>query len=162
MIFYFIDDLGVSPQNLTILYTVISLSILIFAVPCGRLVDKYGRKKPILFSWILRALLYTLLINSNFGVLLIIRPLIALANIVLNSAKSSLIADYTPQEHRGKIAGSRDFFILVTSSFGSILGGYIYNTVSHTLSISIMIAFSILLFILTYFFVKEPIIEADD
>ncbi len=157
MVFYFIEDLGITPENLAIIYSLVSFTILLLAVPCGKLVDKVGRKIPLLVGFGIIAVLNTVIIGSNFTTVLLARPVIAVAYITIGSAKSSLFADHTPQVDRGKVAGSRDFFLLVTTSIGAILGGHIYDTISHTLSIYILITSAIVVFVLTIFFVEEPV-----
>ena len=83
-------------------------------------------------------------------------PIIALVNIIFGTAISSLYADLVPIEHRGKIAGSRNFFILILASVGSILGGYLYDNVSHYISLYVIWFATVPLFLLTYLFIKDP------
>ncbi|HUS78605.1 MAG TPA: MFS transporter [Patescibacteria group bacterium] len=156
MVFYLTEDLGITLESLAVIYSVVSLTILLFAVPCGKLVDKVGRKIPILVGFMSIALLNTLIIEADYTTVLVIRPIIAVAYIMIGSAKSSLFADHTPQGDRGKVAGSRDFFLLVTTSIGAIVGGHIYDTISHTLSIYILTGSAVLLFFVTLFFIDEP------
>ncbi|MCJ7730703.1 hypothetical protein MUP51_00155 [Candidatus Bathyarchaeota archaeon] len=52
--------------------------------------------------------------------------------------------------------GSKSFFSLIAVSGGSILGGLIYDNISHALPIYIFWAVNIPCFILTWLFIKEP------
>jgi MFS family permease len=66
------------------------------------------------------------------------------------------MADLIPPEHRGKISGSRAFFMLISASIGQILGGLIYENVSHQLPLYIMWASTIPAFFMILSFVREP------
>jgi len=155
-IFFIIDELGVAPVNLAYVFSALSVSIVVLAIPCGKMVDKYGKRKSLLVSWVLIAIAAPFLVWGNFVRLMISMPIIALVNIIFGSAISSLYADLVPIEHRGKIAGSRNFFILILASVGSILGGYIYDNVSHYFSLYFIWFATVPLFLLTYAFIKDP------
>lgn len=155
-IFFIIDELGVAPVNLAFIFSALSVSIVVLAIPCGKMVDKYGKRKSLLASWVLIAIAAPFLVWGDFVRLMISMPIIALVNIIFGSAISSLYADLVPIEHRGKIAGSRNFFILILASVGSILGGYIYDNVSHYFSLYFIWFATVPLFLLTYAFIKDP------
>jgi len=53
---YAVKDLRISELDWGILMTFLSLVIIGFAIPCGKLIDKAGRKKPLLLSYVLSAL----------------------------------------------------------------------------------------------------------
>jgi MFS family permease len=158
-VFYVIDELGVAPVNLAYIFSALSVSVVVLAIPCGKMVDKYGKRKALLASWVLIALAAPFLLWGDFTVLILIMPVIALVNIIFGSAVSSLYADLVPIEHRGKISGSKNFFVLLLSSAGSILGGYIYDNVSHFINIYAIWVATVPLFLLTYAFIRDP--EAD-
>jgi len=52
--------------------------------------------------------------------------------------------------------GSKSFFNLLAVAGGSILGGLIYDNISHTLPLYVFWAVTIPCFILTWIYVKEP------
>ena len=52
--------------------------------------------------------------------------------------------------------GSKGFFSLLAVAGGSIMGGLIYDYVSHTLPVYIFMAVNIPCFILTWRYIKEP------
>jgi len=155
-VFYIIDELGIAPVNLAYVFSILSVSIVLLAIPCGKMVDKYGTRKALLAGWVLIAIAAPFLVWGDFLKLIIAMPIIALVNIIFNTAISSLYADLVPLEHRGKIAGSRNFFILLLGSVGSIMGGYIYDNISHFLSLYVIWFATIPLFLLTYAFIKDP------
>jgi DHA1 family multidrug resistance protein-like MFS transporter len=156
LIFYVTEVLGFTPMELAYVGTAISVSVIALAIPCGKLVDKIGKKKPILIASVLIAIAMPFMITGTFVKVMIIAPVIALVNILFGTAIQALNADLIPQEHRGKILGSRSFFLLIASSFGSIMGGYIYDNISKVLPMYILWAVNVPFFVLIYLFVKEP------
>jgi MFS family permease len=76
--------------------------------------------------------------------------------VTLMSASASLMADLVPQEHRGKVSGSSNFFSLIASSIGNLLSGYLYDNVSHTLPWWLTLACIVPCIIIIILFVEEP------
>ena len=155
-IYYLIDEILVSPENLAVLFTVVSMSVIILAIPCGKLVDKYGKRNSMLFAYTLMAAAMPLLIWGNYYHVLLLAPIIALINIIYGASISSLYADLVPIEHRGKISGSSGFILLLVGSLGQILGGFLYDNVSHFLPLNLFWASTIPAFLLTFIFIKNP------
>jgi len=156
LIFYLTEVLGFNHMEIAFIGSVISISIIVLAIPCGKLVDRIGKKKPMLIGCVLIAVAMPLIIWGNFIRALVVAPIIALVNILFGTSTQALNADLIPPEHRGKILGSRSFFLLIASSAGSILGGFIYDNVSRTLPMYTIWAATVPFFFLTLFFIKEP------
>lgn len=156
IVFWFVEDLGIDPVNLSVLVSLISVAMIVFSLPIGKVTDKIGRKKPLLIAYVLTAVTMPFLIWGNFFRVLIAVPIIGLLNVLFNTAISAMYADIIPAEHRGRISGSRSFFMLIASSFGQIIGGFMYDNVSHVLPLLIFWAANVPAFLLTLFFIKEP------
>ena len=156
-IFYMIQDLGIKEVQLGTFGTIIGLSVILLAIPSGKLIDKFGRVRPLLLAYALCFLILPLLLfDIGFTVLIMATPLIALTNIIFYTATQALWADLIPEDMRGRVSGSKGFFALLTVAASSMLGGFIYDNISHTLPIYLFIVGSILCFILTLFYIKEP------
>jgi len=139
-----------------VLGAVISVSVIVLSYPCGKIIDKIGKKIPLLVSFLLVLLAMPFLIWGDFTKLLLLTPVIALVNILIGTASQALTADLIPPEHRGKISGSRAFFVLISASIGQILGGVIYENVSHQLPLYIFWASMVPVLIMTQLFIHEP------
>ena len=155
-VYYMIDELLIDPENFAFLFTIVSISVIILAIPCGKLVDKYGKRHSLLFTYGLMAVAMPLLIWGDLYKVLVLAPIIALINIVYGASISSLYADLVPIEHRGKIAGSSGFILLLIASLGQIVGGYLYDNISHVLPLNLFWASTVPAFLLTYIFIKNP------
>jgi len=156
LIFYFVEELGITEVQLATIMTVIGVSMILLTLPAGKLIDRIGRKKPLLFAFLLLALTIPLMFVATYELILILTPLIGLINVIFYSAIQALYADMTPAEHRGKISGSKSFFTLIGVSVGQISGGLVYDYVSHTLPLTLFWAATIPAFLLTLLYIKEP------
>ena len=158
-VYYLIDEIAINPENLAVLFTIVSMSVILLAIPCGRLVDKYGKRSSMLFAYALMVAAMPMLIWGNYYYVLILAPIIAIINIIYNAAVSSLYADMVPMEHRGKISGSSGFILLLFGSLGQILGGYLYDNISHVLPLNLFWMSTVPAFILTYIYIKKPKVQ---
>ena len=156
MTLYLVNDLGISEVQLSQLGTVIGVAMIIFAVPMGKIVDKFGRVRPLLLGYALTAATLPVLFDATFTQLLFATPVIGLINIIFYTSTQALWADLIPEDMRGRIMGSKSFFNLLAVAGGSILGGLIYDNISHTLPIYVFWAVTVPCFILTWIYVKEP------
>ena len=155
-VYFFVDELGITNVQLSYIGTLIGVFLIIFAVPVGRIVDKYGRRKPILFGMALVILVVPFVYDADFVRIILLTPIIGLLNVVMWTSFSALYADLIPPEHRGKASGSKDFFFLVAVTIGQLAGGWIYDNVSHTLNITIYWLSMFPVITLSYLFIRDP------
>lgn len=134
---------------------VLFLTMIIAAFPSGMLLDKIGRKIPLLISTIIviPAVLF-FLYGGVIGVF-IAMPLTGLSQLLGMSAFMSLQADLVPKEQRGKVIGSSNFFNYIFMGLGSLAGGVIYERISPQIPFLTMIVLAIPSFFLTLYLVKE-------
>ena len=156
MTLYIVNDLGISEVQFSQLGAIIGVAMIIFAIPMGKIIDRFGRVRPLLFGYALTAAAVPLLLEATFTRLIFATPIIGLINIIFYTATQALWADLIPEDKRGRVMGSKSFFSLIAVSGGSILGGLIYDNISHTLPIYIFWAVNIPCFILTWLYIKEP------
>jgi len=156
MILYVVDDLGIPEVSWALIMTSLFISMIFLSIPCGKIIDKYGKKRPLLAAYLIWIGVVPLFVYGDFYRLLLAMILVGLMQVVLMSASAALQADLVPSEHRGKVSGSSNFFRLIAGAVGSLLGGYIYDNVSHTLPWWLQIVFVVPCIIIVFFFVKEP------
>jgi len=156
LLLYIVDDLGISEVNWAIIMTVLFLSMIALAVPLGKLIDRVGKKGPLLVSYLIWILVIPLLLYGDFFRLLVAMPVVGVLQILGNAGSSALFADLIPKENRGKVSGSMRFFTLVVGAFGNLVGGIMYDDISHTLPFLSQIVFITPALLLTLLFIKEP------
>jgi len=153
---WIIDDLGVSAVAFSYIMASMFITMIILAIPAGKLIDKIGKKKPIIVSFILWGIAVLLVLTGDFVRLIIAMSLVGLLQVMISSATSALSADLIPKEHRGKTNGSRGFFSMILSSIGMMAGGWLYDNISHSITWYLQLIIIIIPFMLVSFYVREP------
>jgi MFS family permease len=80
--------------------------------------------------------------------------------VLISSAGSAWTADLVPKEQRGRINGSSGFFSLISISVGQLIGGWIYDNISHTLPYTLQIILMIPPFLIILLKTKENEIKS--
>jgi MFS family permease len=153
---YIINDLGIDAISFSYLMTILFVTMIILSIPAGKLIDRFGKKKPLLIAYLSWLIAAPLLIWGNFPRLVISMSLIGLLQVLFNSAENALFADLVPKKHRGIANGSMGFFGLIGMSVGQLAGGWIYDNVSHQLPFLLQLGLMLPPFLLTYLYVNEP------
>jgi len=125
-------------------------------LPIGKIIDKTGRKNPLMLSSVLNIIGIWLFINGDLPRLYIAYFLFALGNSLVFVAYPSLQADVVPRKHRGKVFGFSSFATGILSSISVVIGGFIYEYVSVQLPFTLLLASMVLTIILTLFLIHEP------
>lgn len=132
------------------------LVMIVMSFPVGKLLDKAGRKIPLIISGLLIIPSVLLFIFGNYLTLFIAMPLIGLAQLIGFSAYQSLFADLVPQAQRGKVTGSTHFFSYIFMALGGFAGGLLYDNLSPQIPYLVMLILMIPSILITAFYVKEP------
>ena len=156
MILYIVEDLGISELSWSLILTILFVSMIALSIPIGKLIDKVGKRRPLLAAYVIWIAIIPLFIYGNFIRLILAMILVGVMQVTMMSASASLMADLVPHEHRGKVSGSSNFFTLIAASVGNLLGGYLYDNVSHTLPFWLQLAFVVPCIVIIILFVKEP------
>jgi len=156
LVFWIVDDLGISEVRWSFILTILFISMIVLAIPCGKLIDKIGKKKPLVIAYLLFLVVIPLFIYGDFYRLLLAMPMVGLLQILFHASTSSLNADLVSQENRGKVVGSSGFFVLIAASLGQLAGGFMYDNISHSLSFSLQFLFIVPALLVTLIFIKEP------
>ena len=153
---YILDDLGISYVAFSYIMTALFVSMIILALPAGKLIDKYGKKKPMMAAFVVWVIAIAMLIGGDFYRLILSMSLVGMIQVLIGGAASALSADLVPREHRGKVNGSRGFFSMLALSAGMFSGGWLYDNVGHQVPFLLQFVLVIPPLLLTYFFIEEP------
>jgi len=156
LIFYATEVLHITDFEWAVLMMWFSAVGILSALPCGKIVDKFGRKKPLLMGWLLFIPAMIGFVYGNLITLLICFLLLGMASILANTAYPALQADMVAREKRGKIAGSTYFFFYIMNSLGQLSGGFMYQYLSPALPFLTSSTLYVPCLLLTLFFVHEP------
>ncbi len=152
---YIVKDLHITELQLSYIMTVLPVTMIILAIPAGKLLDKVGKKKPIMASFILWAVAITIFVYGNYTRLIIAMIMVGVLMVLSHSAISSLRAGLVPKEYRGKVNGSTGFFRLIAASLGQLSGGWLYDNVSHRMPFQLQAVLVFIPLLLVYFWIDE-------
>ncbi|MBE0512540.1 MFS transporter [Candidatus Bathyarchaeota archaeon] len=156
LIFYATDVLHIEEFEWAVLMMWFSAVGILSALPCGKIIDKFGRKKSLSVGWFLFIPAMIAFVYGNLIVLSICFLLLGVALILVNTAYPALEADLVAREKRGKIAGSTYFFYYVMNSLGQLSGGFMYQYLSPALPFLLSSTLYVPCLLLTLFSVHEP------
>jgi DHA1 family multidrug resistance protein-like MFS transporter len=156
LIFYATEMIKITDLEWAAFMGWFSVVNILSALPCGKIVDKFGRKKPLIAAWLLFIPGLVSFVWGNKITIPISLLCFGVALILSNSAFPALMADLTARQNRGKIIGSTNFFFNILNALGQLSGGFMYEYLSPALPF----LFSAVLFIPCIFFtlfeVQEP------
>jgi len=150
------DILHIPESQWWLVFIPLFVSMIVMSVPIGKMVDKVGRKIPLLLSNFAFAPAIFLFLNGDFVRVAIAMPLIGLGQLLLAAAASALQTDLVPQENRGKVIGFTNFVNYIFMGFGMLLGNYLYANILPQLPFLLMLVLLVPQFLITLFLISEP------
>jgi len=159
---YIVQDLGIGEVELSYIMTALPVSMILLALPAGKMVDRVDKRLPIVLSFVLWGAAILLLVYGDFYRLILSMILVGLLMILVNSATSALTAELVPQEHRGKVSGSRGFFAMIAHALGQLAGGWLYDNVSHQMPFLLELVLIVPPIVMAWLWLKAPEAEPLD
>ncbi|MCJ7722370.1 MFS transporter, partial [Candidatus Bathyarchaeota archaeon] len=156
LIFYATEVANITELGWAALMVWFSVVNIVSALPCGKIVDRFGRKKPLIAAWLLFIPGLAGFVYGNIISLSLCLLCFGVALILANSAYPALMADFVARDKRGKIIGSTNFFFNILSALGQLFGGFMYQYWSPALPFLISATLFVPCFILILFKVQEP------
>jgi MFS family permease len=155
-VIYAVEDLGLTRPDWSIVLMFLFVAMIVLSIPIGKLVDRAGRKIPLLLSYLFLIPSILLFVYGDFFRLAVSLVLMGVVQLMMFSSYQALMADLVPREQRGKVTGFSQFFNYITMAVGVLLGGIIYHSVSHQLPFFLVLVFLVPQFLVTFFMVHEP------
>ncbi len=125
------QDAGVATVLIPIVYAVFNLVSALTAIPAGKLADRIGRRRVIMYGWIVYALTYLGFAFAPSA--LAIWGLYAFYGLyyaLTEGAGKALVAELVPDEQRGGAYGLYNASIGVMALPASLIAGFLWNQVS--------------------------------
>jgi DHA1 family multidrug resistance protein-like MFS transporter len=156
LIFYATEIIKITDFEWAALMSWFSVVNILSALPCGKIIDKFGRKKPLLAAWLLFIPGLVSFVYGNMIIIPISLLCFGVGLILSNSAFPALMADLTARQNRGKIIGSTNFFFNILNALGQLSGGFVYEYLSPALPFLFSAVLFVPCLLLTLFKVQEP------
>ncbi len=141
-------QIRISESLIGLFFTLSSVMILFIQIPSGRLADTYGRKKVLVMSLLPVPIAFGLWIFiDNWLILLVLFTAANGFRSMTWPSSLALLSDHIPSELLGSALGIRMTSMRLGSTFGPLVGGYLYSRVNYNspfLASAILIAVSIL------------------
>jgi DHA1 family multidrug resistance protein-like MFS transporter len=153
---YAVEELLISEAVWPLILTALSITTIVLAIPAGKAVDKFNRKIPLLVSFATAVFAIWLFVTGDLLRLFFSLVIFGVTMVTARSAYSSLEADLTPKEQRGKVSGFRNLSTYTVMAIGNLIGGALYEHVSPQLPFFLAMIFFIPSFILILTMVHEP------
>jgi len=132
------------------------LSMILLSLPIGQVIDKIGRKKPLIVSGFITLPAIFLFIYGDYLTLFISMILLGAGGLLGFSAFQALFADLVPRNLRGKVTGSMNFFTYISMAIGGVTGGLLYDNVSPQTPFLLMGFLTGLAILIIIFGLHEP------
>jgi len=141
--------------NWALLMMWFTASMILLALPSGKLADKIGRKKPLFASWILLGAYPLLFMWGNLPILYIAFLCFGASNALFAASYQALEADLVPKELRGKEVGCSQFIMYLLMSVGGLAGGFLYQYISPMLPFALSFLVTIPCSLITWRLIHE-------
>jgi len=155
LIVYAKDILHIDEFSWALLMMWFTASMILTALPSGKLVDIIGRKRPLLASWILLGAYPLLFIWGNLPMLYVAFFFFGASNALFAAAYQALEADLVPRELRGKEVGCSQFITYTLMAIGGLAGGFLYEYVSPMLPFILSFLVTIPCTLMTFWLIDE-------
>lgn len=153
---YAVDVVGVSAMEWSIVSVIGTLAMSLVGIPAGKLIDKIGRRKSMLFAYVfsLPALVAFTMIRG-FYMMVVVNISFLLCNSLLFPSLMALQADLVPKERRGRIMGLMGTLRSLAMVPAGILFGFLYE-INKSYPYYVGVLIEIITITLILFYIREP------
>ena len=153
---YVFDVIGLGKLEWGLANTASIAATLAFGFPMGKLVDKIGRKKSIVFAnLIFISATVAFLMAGTLHHLIVVFFMFAIGGSLLGPAYSALLADMIPREKRGRVMGTIVTLNILATVPASALAGLLYGA-SPLYPFTFVVLLAIIVTLIIFLAVREP------
>ncbi len=123
---YAVQVLGISLEQWWLVYVPLLLTMVAASIPIGKLVDKFGRKPPLILGLATLGAATLIFSSGTLQMIMISMILFGASQLLIMSAAVALSTDLVQPESRGKVNGFVNFIGYILMGFGMLLGNYMF------------------------------------
>jgi len=123
---YATDVLGIPKERWWLTFIPLLLTMIVASIPIGKMVDKVGRKIPLVLGLSIFGAATLIFVVGNLLTVMISMSLFAMGQLLVMAAAMALSTDLVDPLNRGKVVGFRNFVGYIFNGIGMLLGSYLY------------------------------------
>jgi len=123
---YATEVLGVPEEQWWLTFIPLLVTMIVLSIPVGKMVDKIGRKIPLILGLTVFAVASIVFTVGNLVTVMISMSLFALGQLLVMAASMALSTDLVDPVNRGKVVGFRNFVGYIFNGVGMLLGSFLY------------------------------------
>lgn len=150
------DVLLIPEEQWWFVFIPLLLTIVVASIPIGKMIDKIGRKIPLVLGLLIFGVATWVFANGNFMTVMISMCLFAIGQLMVMSSVMALATDLVPPVNRGKVVGFRNFVGYIVMGFGMLLGNYLYVSFIPQWPFYLTLGFTVAALPIVLFLVHEP------
>jgi MFS family permease len=150
------DVLLIPKEQWWLVYVPLMLTMVLASIPIGKMVDKIGRKIPLVLGLFVLGAATLIFVTGNLLTVMISMSLFGIAQLLAMAAVTALSTDLVHPENRGKVNGFVNFMGYIMMAFGMLLGNYLYVNFIPQLPFYVTLGLIVPEFLIVLFLVHEP------
>ncbi len=155
------DVLLIPKEQWWLVFIPLLLTIVAASIPIGKMVDKVGRKIPLVLGLSVFGTATWIFSAGNFLTAMVAMSLFAIGQLMVMSAVMALATDLVHPTNRGKVVGFRNFIGYIVMGFGMLLGNFLYVTFAPQLPFFLTLGVVSVALLIVLFRVHEPETRVD-
>ena len=150
------DVLLIPEEQWWLVYVPLLLTMILASIPIGKMVDKIGRKIPLVLGLFVLGAATLIFVTGNLLTVMISMSLFGIAQLLAMAAATALLTDLVHPENRGKVNGFVNFMGYIMMALGMLLGSYLYVNFIPQLPFYVTLGLIVPEFFIVLFLVHEP------
>ncbi len=150
------DVLLIPEEQWWLVFVPLLLTMILASIPIGKMVDKIGRKIPLVLGLFALGAATLTFVTGNLLTVMVSMSLFGIAQLLAMSAATALSTDLVHPENRGKVNGFINFMGYIMMGFGMLLGNYLYVNFIPQLPFYVTLGLIVPELLIVMFLVHEP------
>jgi MFS family permease len=150
------DILGIPEGQWYFVHIPLLVTMVVASLPIGKMVDKVGRKTPMLVGLAVFGLATLTFVFGDFLMVLVAMSMFGFAQMMVMSGAMALSTDLIPPVNRGKVVGFNNFIGYIIMGLGMLLGGYLYGNFLPQSPFLLSLGFNVVAWLVVLFLIHEP------
>jgi MFS family permease len=152
---YAVDVLGIPEEQWWLTFIPLLLTMIAVSIPIGKMVDKVGRKIPLILGLFVFSAATVIFVFGNLFALMISMSLFGMGQMLVMSAAMALSTDLVDPVNRGKVVGFRNFVAYIFMGLGMLLGNFLYVSLIPQMPFYVALGLLIPAFLIVLFLIHE-------